>query len=71
MVEKAKIELKDKTVTELKAIAYDVLSVIQKSQADLAIVNNLIKKKESPVEVKVTDDEGSTDTKGDTPISES
>jgi len=71
MVEKAKIELKDKTVTELKAIAYDVLSVIQKSQADLAIVNNLIKKKESPVEVKVTDDEGSADTKGDTPISES
>lgn len=64
-----KIELKDKTVTELKSIAYDILTVIQKSQADLNIVNNLIKKKQEPVKVEVTDSEGNTDTEGDTAVS--
>lgn len=44
------MDINDKSIEELKAIAYDILVSSQKLQNDLAIVNQLIeKKKQAPI----------------------
>lgn len=44
------MDISQKTVTELKAIAYDLLVQIEGYQKNLAIVNAEITKKSQPVE---------------------
>lgn len=44
------MDISQKTVTELKAIAYDLLVQIEGYQKNLAIVNAEIAKKSQPVE---------------------
>lgn len=38
------------TVTELKALGYDIFAQVQKLQADLQTVNSMINEKSKPVE---------------------
>jgi hypothetical protein len=39
------MELKDKTVDELKIMAYDLMASLQQTQRNLEVVNNLIAQK--------------------------
>lgn len=58
------INLQEKTVTELKALAYDFLSILNNAQNNLKIVNTELEeraKKEESNQLKAVDVEAITD----------
>jgi hypothetical protein len=50
------INLNEKSTIELKAIAYDILSAIEKNQHDLRMVNQAIEAKSKEVLTPVEED---------------